>query len=154
VSAVKLDRVQWHAASERSPALCLVEGQLLPVDTSNTARPIRFAVALPGTWNRRSIHQGGGGMNGMVPQFVPNPQRPGFAGAPPSDVSRGFAAYGSDSDTVQDVEWALNDEAIRNFGYAQLKKTHDTAQSSSSVSMVSCRGTAISWAVRRVGARG
>jgi feruloyl esterase len=129
VSAVKLDRVQWHAAGERSPALCLVEGQLLPVDTSSTARPIRFAVGLPGAWNRRSIHQGGGGMNGMVPQFVPNPQRPAFPGAPPSDVSRGFATYGSDSGHgAQDVEWALNDEAIRNFGYAQLKKTHDTAQ--------------------------
>jgi feruloyl esterase len=129
VSAVKLDRIQWYPANDKSPALCLVEGQLLPVDTASTARPIRFAVGLPGTWNRRSIHQGGGGMNGMVPQFVPNPQRPAFPGAPPSDVSRGFAVYGSDSGHgVQDTEWALNDEAIRNFGFAQLKKTHDVAQ--------------------------
>jgi len=68
-------------------------------------------------------------MNGTAPQFVPNPQRPAFPGAPPSDVSRGFAVYGSDSGHgAQDAEWALNDEAIRNFGYAQLKKTHDVAQ--------------------------
>ncbi len=129
VSAVKLDQIQWHDATDKSPALCVVEGQLLPVDQSSTARPIRFAVGLPAQWNHRSIHQGGGGMNGSVPQFVPNPQRPAFPGAPPSDVSRGFAVYGSDSGhSVQDTEWALNDEAIRNFGYAQLKKTHDVAQ--------------------------
>jgi len=129
VSAVTLDRIQWVAAGDRNPALCLVEGQLMPVDTAATARPIRFAVGMPATWNRRSIHQGGGGMNGTVPQFVPNPQRPAFPGAPPSDVSRGFAAYGSDSGHgAQDAEWALNDEAIRNFGFAQLKKTHDVAQ--------------------------
>ena len=129
VSAVKLERIQWHPAGERTLAMCLVEGQLLPVDSASTARPIRFAVGLPAIWNRRSIHQGGGGMNGMVPQFAPNPQRPAFPGMPPSDVSRGFAVYGSDSGHgAQDTEWALNDEAIRNFGYAQLKKTHDVAQ--------------------------
>jgi feruloyl esterase len=129
VSGVQLDRIQWHPATEKTAALCVIEGQLLPVDSASTARPIRFAVGLPSTWNRRSIHQGGGGMNGTVPQFAPNPQRPAFPGAPPSDVSRGFAVYGSDSGHgARDAEWALNDEAIRNFGYAQLKKTHDVAQ--------------------------
>jgi len=129
VSGVKLDRIQWYGATEKTGAMCVVEGQLLPVDTASTARPIRFAVGLPATWNRRSIHQGGGGMNGTVPQFAPNPQRPAFPGAPPSDLSRGFAVYGSDSGHgIQDTEWALNDEAIRNFGYAQLKKTNDVAQ--------------------------
>jgi feruloyl esterase len=127
VGGVTLDRIAWHPASERSAALCVVEGQILPVDTSATARPIRFAVGMPASWNRRSIHQGGGGMNGSVPQFAPNPQRPAFGG--PSEVSRGYVAYGSDSGhSGQDTQWALNDEAIRNFGYAQLKKTHDVAQ--------------------------
>ncbi len=143
VSAVVLEKFSWYEASERSPALCVVEGQLLPVDRSATARPIRFAVGLPGSWNRRSIHQGGGGINGTVPQFAPVPQRagppggpgapgvfgaPGGPGAPPSDVARGFAVYGSDSGHAQEQQWTLNDEAIRNFGYAQLKKTHDVAQ--------------------------
>jgi feruloyl esterase len=127
VSGVSLDRITWHSATERSAAMCLVEGQILPVDASATARPIRFAVGMPASWNRRSIHQGGGGMNGSVPQFAPNPQRPAFGG--PSDLSRGFAVYGSDSGhSGQDTQWALNDEAVRNFGYAQLKKTHDVAQ--------------------------
>lgn len=163
VSAVKLERFTWHEATERTPAMCVVEGQLLPVDRSDTARPIKFAVALPGSWNRRSIHQGGGGINGTVPQFAPAPPRGGGppggaagvpgrlggpggpalagppggrggapAGAPPgggSDVSRGFAVYGSDSGHgATEQQWSLNDEAIRNFGYAQLKKTHDVAQ--------------------------
>ena len=129
VAGVQIERVNWFAQSERSVALCVIEGQILPVDTASTARPIRFAVGLPASWNHRSIHQGGGGINGTVPQFAPNPQRPAFPGMPPSDTSRGFATYGSDSGhAAQDSEWALNDEAIRNFGYAQLKKTHDVAQ--------------------------
>jgi len=221
VSAVQIDKVEWFAAADRSPAMCVVEGQLLPVDKSPTAFPIKFAVGLPASWNRRSIHQGGGGMNGSVPRFGPAAPRAGGAGAapgaggfpggppgagapggrggppgaapggapgarggapgaapggapgarggppgaapgggapgarggapgggppaglpggfpggppgggaapPPSDLARGFAVYGSDSGHGQDSKWSLNDEAIRNFGYAQLKKTHDVAQ--------------------------
>jgi len=168
VSAVQIDKVDWHAATERSPAMCVVEGQIMPVDRSATAFPIKFAVGLPASWNRRSIHQGGGGMNGSVPRFAPAASRaggpggggfpggapgggfpggaPGGApaaggfpagppgggapgtGAPPSDIARGFAVYGSDSGHGQDPKWALNEEAARNFGYAQLKKTHDVAQ--------------------------
>lgn len=129
VSGVTLDRITWHDTAGDRGALCVVEGQILPVDTSATARPIRFAVALPGQWNRRSIHQGGGGLNGTVPQYAPDSRRPGPPGAPPGEVSLGFAAYGSDSGHgMQESEWALNDEAVRNFGYAQLKKTHDVAQ--------------------------
>ena len=130
VSGVTIDKVDWYAASERSPALCVVEGQLLPVDKSPTAFPIKFAVGMPATWNQRSIQQGGGGMNGSVPRLAPAPQRGGFGGGfgGPSDTARGFAVYGSDSGHGQDSNWALNDEAIRNFGYEQLKKTNDVAQ--------------------------
>lgn len=128
VSAVTLDKIAWYEATERSPALCVVEGQLLPVDQSATARPIRFAVALPAVWNHRSIHQGGAGMNGTAPSYAPS-QRAALPGAAPGDAPRGFVFYGSDSGhSSQDREWPLNDEAIRNLGYAQLKKTHDVAQ--------------------------
>ncbi len=198
VSAVQIDKVEWYAEADRSPAMCVVEGQLMPVDKSDTAFPIKFAVGLPANWNQRSIQQGGGGMNGSAPRFGPAPARggaggfpggapgagpggpgapgaragagpggpgapgapgaragagpggpgapgaraggapgglgaggPGGApggGAPPSDLARGFAVYGSDSGHGNDGKWALNDEAIRNFGYAQLKKTNDVAQ--------------------------
>ena len=115
VSTVALDSPTWVAAAQDVPAHCLVTGQLQPVDKSSTAQPIRFAVALPAAWNRRAIQLGGGGMNGTVPRV---------AGA---DLRQGYATYGSDSGHANDPQWAVNDEAIRNLGYAQMKKTHDTA---------------------------
>ena len=116
-----LDSLTWVEASGNTPAHCMVNGRLEPIDTSATARPIRFGVALPAAWNGRSIQMGGGGMNGSVPGLAG-----GFGGA--SDLSRGFATYGSDSGHANgDDEWSLNDEAIRNLGYMQMKKTHDVA---------------------------
>jgi feruloyl esterase len=115
VSAVVLDSLTWVAAAQNLPAHCLVNGRMQPVDTSSTAQSIRFAVALPAAWNRRAIQQGGGGMNGTVPR-VAN-----------ADLQRGYATYGSDSGHGNDPVWALNDEAIRNLGYAQMKKTRDVA---------------------------
>src|SRR5690606_15166970 len=90
VSAVVLDSVNWVAAAGNTPARCRIDGRLEPVDQSDTARPMRFGVALPGEWNGRSIQMGGGGMNGTVPGITG-----GFGGA--SDLSRGFVTYGSDS---------------------------------------------------------
>lgn len=115
VSAVVLDSLTWVAATQDGPAHCLVNGRLQPVDTSSTAQPIRFAVALPAAWNRSAIQLGGGGMNGAVPRV---------AGG---DLRQGYATYGSDSGHANDPSWALNDEAIRNLGFAQMKKTRDAA---------------------------
>lgn len=120
VSGVEFES-KWVAASGNTPAHCLISGNILPVDKSATARPIRFGVALPENWNRRAVQLGGGGMNGTVPGLTG-----GFGGGP--GLSSGFATYGSDSGHANgDSQWALNDEAIRNLGYAQLKKTHDVA---------------------------
>jgi feruloyl esterase len=121
VSGVELDSLAWVAASGPTPAHCLINGRLEPVDQSATARPIRFGVALPADWNRRAIQMGGGGMNGSVPGIAG-----GFGG--PSNLASGFVTYGSDSGHSNgDNEWTLNDEAIRNLGYMQMKKTHDVA---------------------------
>ncbi len=92
VSAIALDALTWVAATQDTPAHCLVSGRLLPIDTSGTAQPIRFAVALPATWNRRAIQLGGGGMNGTVPRV---------AGG---DLRLGYATYGSDSGPRQRSE--------------------------------------------------
>jgi len=66
---------------------------------------------------------GGGGFNGTIPNLTN-----GEAG---TLLRQGFATYGSDSGHQQgpgvSPEWTLSDEAIRNIGYMQLKKTHDAA---------------------------
>ena len=64
------------------------------------------------------------------------------AGEAAALLQRGFATYGSDSGHQQagfgprggaapaappDNDWTLSDEAIKNLGYMQLKKTHDAA---------------------------
>ncbi len=140
VSAVTLDAPQWHAEAGDIPAYCSIEGSMSPVDKSPTARPIRFGVALPASWTVRAAQLGGGGMNGSIPRLTGGVSR----GGTPL-IQLGFATYGSDSGhqgggfgpprgagpaaagspSVND--WALNDEAVANLGYMQLKKTHDAA---------------------------
>ena len=128
VSAVTLSAPRWVAATANVPAYCSVDGAMAPVDRSATAKPILFRVVLPASWNRRAAQIGGGGTNGVIPNLTGEP------------LQRGFAAYGSDSGHQNPpgggrggppnpaaAEWWFNDEAVRNFGYMQMKKTHDAA---------------------------
>ena len=134
----------WVVETANSPAFCRVEGAMAPVDPAPTSRPINFSVVLPASWNRRAVQLGGGGFNGTIPNLTG-----GGGPGSPSLVARGFVTYGSDSghqaptgggrrgaaapdaapaaprNTADD--WTLNDEAMANFGYMQLKKTHDAA---------------------------
>jgi feruloyl esterase len=123
VSAVTLSPPTWVAAADPLPARCEVDGVLEPLDRA--ARPIHFRVWLPAEWNRRAAQQGGGGMNGVIPDL----HGAGYAIDGRSPAQWGFVTYGSDSGhTMREApDWTLNDEAIRNLGYAQLKKTHDAA---------------------------
>jgi hypothetical protein len=154
VRRVTLAPPSWTAETPNAPAYCRVDGVIDPVDTSATARPINFGVALPSRWNRRSVQMGGGGMNGTVPGLAG-----GGGPGTPSLLSRGIVTYGSDSGhqagfgpaggrgargaraagdappggrpagagPAPDNDWALNEEAIANLGYLQMKKTHDAA---------------------------
>jgi feruloyl esterase len=119
VSAVTLSAPRWNAATATAPAYCSVDGSMAPVDRSATAKPILFRVALPASWTRRSAQIGGGGTNGVIPNLAGDPLR------------QGLATYGSDSghqnSDPSPRDWSLNEEAIRNFGYMQMKKTHDAA---------------------------
>ena len=146
VRSVTLKAPAWVEAANNVPAHCRVDGSIAPIDTASTAKPINFSVVLPASWNRRAAQLGGGGMNGVVPNLT--------AGGPngPSVLSRGLATYGSDSGhqivfaqgprrggpaagraagppgpNAETDDWALNEEAIANLGYAQMKKTHDAA---------------------------
>lgn len=130
VSAVTLSAPRWVAAAKNTPAYCAVNGAMAPADKAPTAKPINFQVAFPPSWNGRAAQLGGGGINGVIP---------GLTG-PGSPFAQGFVTYGSDSGhqaggfgrgpaagPPPSDDWALNDEAIKNLGYAQLKKTHDAA---------------------------
>lgn len=134
VGSVKLYAPRWVEATDASPAYAVVEGSIFPVDPKGW--PINFKVLLPANWSLRSIQSGGGGMNGMITvRETRNPM-----------LNRGFAIYGSDAGHqasgmgpggVQNKplatgptsgdEWAMNEEAIRNLAYMQMKKTHDAA---------------------------
>jgi feruloyl esterase len=141
VRSVTLSAPSWVDTTGGVPAHCRVNGSMAPIDTASTARPINFSVVLPASWSRRAAQLGGGGMNGIVPNLTGG--GPGAQG--PSLLDRGFSTYGSDSGHQASFggrrgapaggaaqantsdDWTLNEEAIRNLGYAQMKKTHDAA---------------------------
>ena len=134
VGSVKLYEPRWIEATDATPAYGVVEGSIFPVDPNGW--PINFRVILPASWSQRAMQAGGGGMNGTI--TVREGRNP--------LVNKGFALYGSDSGhqaggmgfgggaqkplasgPTPGDEWALNDEAIKNMGYMQMKKTHDAA---------------------------
>ena len=134
VGGVTLSPPRWVEATANSVAYATVDGSIAPKDPKG--KPINFRVLLPASWSRRAIQMGGGGMNGMVPML--RSDRPG-------SMTVDFARYGSDSGHQMGGfggfggpgfgrggggggdDWALNEEAIRNLGYMQMKKTHDAA---------------------------
>lgn len=125
VSGVALDAPVWTPPTATTPAYCSVTGALAPVDTAATAQPIHFRVVLPAAWNGRAMQLGGGGLNGVIPNLT------GAIEGGASGPARGVVTYGSDSGHRMgpnvSTDWTLNDEAIRNLGYMQMKKTHDAA---------------------------
>jgi feruloyl esterase len=135
VRSVTLAPPRWMPENATLPTRCEVDGTMAPVDTSATARPINFRVVLPAEWHHRAAQQGGGGINGVIPNLS-------GAGYPIGGVTParlGFATYGSDSGHQASGgprgappvpganDWALNDEAMKNLGYMQMKKTRDAA---------------------------
>ncbi|HEX5399449.1 MAG TPA: tannase/feruloyl esterase family alpha/beta hydrolase [Verrucomicrobiae bacterium] len=132
VGGVTLSPPRWFEATPNSVAYATVDGSIAPKDPNG--KPINFRVLLPAKWSRRAIQMGGGGMNGMVPMM---------RGERPGSLTATFATYGSDSGHQMGGfggfgfgrrggggggggdDWALNEEAIRNLGYMQMKKTHD-----------------------------
>jgi pimeloyl-ACP methyl ester carboxylesterase len=118
--------------------VCVVKGKILP--RTRTSPDIVFQVNLPQHWNGKAVHVGGGGFNGILTDgrhvpYLPS-QEPLPAGNPPSasvDITaRGYATFGSDGghqwDGTKDLlAFAMDDEALRNYGGDQLKKVHDVA---------------------------
>lgn len=107
---------------------CKVRGTIAPV---NAASPvINFALNLPASWNRKTIHFGGGGFNGNLIDGT-EPLRFGPADKP-APLALGYATYGSDSghqsSSITDGRFAADDEALANYGGQAMKKTRDVAQ--------------------------
>ncbi|MGF6573234.1 hypothetical protein ABH945_005355 [Paraburkholderia sp. GAS333] len=103
---------------------CRITGRIKALEA--TTPDIRFDLNLPRRWNGRALQIGGGGYNGVVVSgtgvmpFSPNR----------APLAQGYATFGDDSGHVGDSSLAvfgLVDEAVTNFGYAHLKKTHDVA---------------------------
>jgi feruloyl esterase len=123
--AVTLSAPRWIAATEALPARCEIDGSIAPATPDTHARPIAFRVWLPASWNHRAAQQGGGGMNGSIPDLTGRAYP--INGQSPAQL--GFVTYGSDSGHQANgpTDWVLNDEAIANLGFQQMKKTHDAA---------------------------
>jgi len=133
------------------PEYCKVLGHIAPVDP--TAPAINFQINLPTQWNGKDAQMGGSGLNGNIPVSLTTGMQWGPESTPPDApyaLARGFAVFGSDSGHQSGgpdgpgrslvsvggtasppaqplTDWATNAEALTNFAYAQMKKTHDVA---------------------------
>ncbi len=121
---VTASAVKAAAPGNRNGEYCRVTGIIRAIQ--ETTPDIRFEVNLPSRWNGRALQMGGGGYNGvLVSGTEPMPFAPDS-----TPLARGYATFGSDSGHVGNsgrADFAVNDEAIVNFGFAHLKKTRDVA---------------------------
>jgi hypothetical protein len=103
---------------------CRVKGSIHPVDPA--APVIGFQVNLPSNWNGRALQMGGGGLNGtLVTGLTPYRNQPP---GQPTPLEQGFVTLGSDGGHQgPGGSFALNDEALLNYGQQSIKKTHDVA---------------------------
>jgi len=120
------------AKDNTSGEYCKVLGKIQPVDSS--APDIRFEVDLPSTWNGKSVHFGGGGLDGTIPATT------GYASSSltytevngtKTPLARGYVTLGSDSGhqgNASEGTFLQNDEAMANYAGEHVKKTHDVAQ--------------------------
>jgi hypothetical protein len=116
--------VSASAPNNRDGEFCRIVGVIKA--QLDTTPDIRFEVNLPSSWNGRALQMGGGGYNGVI---VSGTEPAAFA-PQAAPLSLGYATFGSDSGHVGNAgraDFAMNDEAVVNFGFAHLKKTHDVA---------------------------
>jgi Tannase and feruloyl esterase len=112
------------AAGNEAGDYCRLTGSIKALKSATP--DIRFDLNLPRNWNGRALQLGGGGYNGVVVSGLGTmPFSPEHA-----PLAQGYATFGDDSGHVGNSSLAvfgLIDEAVINFGYAHLKKTHDAA---------------------------
>jgi feruloyl esterase len=106
---------------------CKVTGIVKPKNP--TSPNLEFEVNLPATWNRRVLQMGGGGYDGTLvtglggftlqPANVDNPLKQGFVTVGTDGGHKSAAGF--------DGSFAMDDEALANFGKESVKKGHDVA---------------------------
>ena len=110
------------ASGNQSGEFCRITGSILALD-ANTP-DIHFDLNLPVNWNGRALQIGGGGYDGVVVSGTGvMPFSPDHA-----PLAEGYATFGDDSGHTGNsalANFGLVNEAVINFGYAHLKKTHD-----------------------------
>jgi hypothetical protein len=125
-TVVSASLVKATDTGNRNGEFCKVLGAIHPVDP--IAPDIKFEVNLPTTWNNRMLQMGGGGYDGSLVTGLggSSNQLP----SAPTPLAQGYVTLGSDSGhegTGFDGTFALNAEALANYGLLQIKKTHDVA---------------------------
>lgn len=119
--------VTTDAKGNTNGEYCKVMGAIHPVDAK--APDIRWQVNLPTNWNDKALQSGGGGYNCSIPNTLGWPKQGLSSIATP--LAQGYVTLASDSGhqakNNNDASFALNDEALANFGYMHIKKTLDVA---------------------------
>jgi hypothetical protein len=144
------------SASEQGNAngdFCKVVGIVKPQNPSSPN--LEFEVNLPQSWNRRALQMGGGGYNGtLVTGLTGFTLQPANVDNP---LKQGFVTLGTDgghkSTQGFDGSFALDDEALRNFGKESIKKGHDAAMAIVKKAYGGAPSGSISSAARRAATR-
>jgi Tannase and feruloyl esterase len=106
---------------------CEVKGWIHPVNAGSPR--MQFEINLPSSWNRKLLQMGGGGFDGSLvtglgaeglqPKSVPHPLKRGYVTAGGDGGHQGGPGF--------DGRFALDEEALRNYGRESVKKVHDVA---------------------------
>ncbi|HWX81229.1 MAG TPA: tannase/feruloyl esterase family alpha/beta hydrolase [Steroidobacteraceae bacterium] len=129
-SGARIDSSRFVSATAEGNVngeFCEVTGWILPVNASSPR--MLFEVNLPSSWNRKLLQMGGGGFDGSLVTGL------GAEGLQPKSVAhplkRGYATAGGDGGHQGgpgfDGRFALDEEALRNYGRESVKKIHDVA---------------------------
>lgn len=120
--------VAASASGNANGDFCKITGVVKPVNPKSSN--MEFEVNLPQSWNRRAVQMGGGGYDGtLVTGLTPYTLQPATVDTP---LKQGFVTLGSDGGHKAmgggfDGRFALDEEALANYGKQSVKKTHDAA---------------------------